>query len=80
MTEVGRQPWIVQGYMRTSEAVTSADGIWFSFGLLLLLYVAIGTIAVKVLRRDVAALARGGRGCRGPAGRALRAARRRRRA
>ena len=31
VTEVGRQPWIVQGYMRTSEAVTEADGIWFAF-------------------------------------------------
>ena len=39
MTEVGRQPWIVQGYMRTSEAVTQAKGIWFAFGLVLLLYV-----------------------------------------
>jgi cytochrome d ubiquinol oxidase subunit I len=51
VTEVGRQPWIVQGYMRTSEAVTQAGGIWFTFGLVLLLYAAIGTIAVVVLRR-----------------------------
>ena len=50
VTEVGRQPWIVQGYMRTEEAVTEADGIWFSFGLVLLLYAGLGTIAVLVLR------------------------------
>jgi cytochrome d ubiquinol oxidase subunit I len=50
VTEVGRQPWIVQGYMRTSEAVTDAKGIWFSFALVLVLYAAIGTIAIKVLR------------------------------
>jgi cytochrome bd ubiquinol oxidase subunit I len=50
VTEVGRQPWIVQGYMRTSEAVTDAEGIWFSFALVLLLYAAIGTIAILVLR------------------------------
>jgi cytochrome d ubiquinol oxidase subunit I len=50
VTEVGRQPWIVQGYMRTSEAVTEADGIWFSFGLVLLLYAGLGTTAVLVLR------------------------------
>ncbi|MDX6594802.1 MAG: cytochrome bd ubiquinol oxidase subunit [Solirubrobacterales bacterium] len=50
VTEVGRQPWIVQGYMRTSEAVTQADGIWFSFGLVLLLYAAIGTTAIVILR------------------------------
>jgi cytochrome d ubiquinol oxidase subunit I len=50
VTEVGRQPWIVQGYMRTSEAVTEADGIWFSFGLVLLLYAGLGTGAILVLR------------------------------
>src|SRR3954452_17851576 len=50
VTEVGRQPWIVQGYMRTSEAVTEAKGIWFTFGLVLLLYAALGTTAILVLR------------------------------
>jgi cytochrome bd ubiquinol oxidase subunit I len=50
VTEVGRQPWIVQGYMRTSEAVTHAGGIWFAFGLVLLLYAGLGTTAVLVLR------------------------------
>jgi cytochrome d ubiquinol oxidase subunit I len=50
VTEVGRQPWIVQGYMRTEEAVTEASGIWFAFGLILLVYAALGTTAVLVLR------------------------------
>jgi len=50
VTEVGRQPWIVQGYMRTSEAVTEADGIWFAFAAVLLLYAALGTTAILVLR------------------------------
>jgi cytochrome d ubiquinol oxidase subunit I len=50
VTEVGRQPWIVQGYMRTSEAVTEAKGIWFALGGVLILYAALGTGAVLVLR------------------------------
>jgi cytochrome d ubiquinol oxidase subunit I len=50
VTEVGRQPWIVQGYMRTAEAVTPAHGIWFAFALTLALYATIGTIAILVLR------------------------------
>ncbi len=50
VTEVGRQPWIVQSYMRTEEAVTEASGIWFAFGLILLVYAALGTTAVLVLR------------------------------
>jgi cytochrome bd ubiquinol oxidase subunit I len=50
VTEVGRQPWIVQGYMRTSEAVTDAQGIWFVFAAVILLYAALGTGAILVLR------------------------------
>jgi cytochrome d ubiquinol oxidase subunit I len=51
VTEVGRQPWIVQDYIRTSEAVTEAKGLWFAFGAVVLLYAALGTTAVLVLRR-----------------------------
>jgi cytochrome d ubiquinol oxidase subunit I len=50
VTEVGRQPWIVQGFMRTEEAVTRADGIWFAFAGTLLLYATIGFIAFKALQ------------------------------
>jgi cytochrome bd ubiquinol oxidase subunit I len=51
VTEVGRQPWIVQGYMRTEEAVTEAQGLWFTFALVIAVYATIGTIAILVLRR-----------------------------
>jgi cytochrome d ubiquinol oxidase subunit I len=50
VTEVGRQPWIVNGVMRTKDAVTDADGIWVTFILVLLLYVALGTMLVLTLR------------------------------
>jgi len=50
VTEVGRQPWIVQGFMRTSEAVTEVEGLWFAFAGVLLLYAALGTTAILVLR------------------------------
>jgi cytochrome d ubiquinol oxidase subunit I len=50
VTEVGRQPWIVQGYMRTSEAVTRAQGIWFVFAAVIVLYAGLGTGAILVLR------------------------------
>jgi cytochrome bd ubiquinol oxidase subunit I len=50
VTEVGRQPWIVTGFMRTSEAVTPAQGIWWIFGLTMSLYVALGVVAAVVLR------------------------------
>jgi cytochrome d ubiquinol oxidase subunit I len=62
VTEVGRQPWIVNGYMKTSEAVTDANGIWGAFIFTLLLYAAIGTIAVLVLRRMSRRWREGGEG------------------
>jgi cytochrome bd ubiquinol oxidase subunit I len=50
ITEVGRQPWIVYNVMRTSDAVTHADGIWVTFSLVLALYVALGTTLIITLR------------------------------
>ncbi len=50
VTEVGRQPWIVYGVMRTEDAVTDASGIWISLTVVLLLYAALGTATVLVLR------------------------------
>jgi cytochrome d ubiquinol oxidase subunit I len=51
VTEVGRQPWIVQGVMRTEDAVTGATGIWLTFSIVLVLYAALGTATVLILRR-----------------------------
>jgi cytochrome d ubiquinol oxidase subunit I len=50
VTEVGRQPWIVNDVMRTEDAVTKADGIWVTFGLVVALYVALGVTLVATLR------------------------------
>jgi cytochrome d ubiquinol oxidase subunit I len=50
VTEVGRQPWIVNGYMRTADAVTPAQGIWWVFGLTMALYIGLAVIAIVVLR------------------------------
>jgi cytochrome bd ubiquinol oxidase subunit I len=50
VTEVGRQPWIVYNVMRTSDAVTHADGIWITFSLVLAFYVALGATLIISLR------------------------------
>ena len=50
VTEVGRQPWIVYNVMRTEDAVTQADGIWVTFLVVLLLYIALGTALIITLR------------------------------
>jgi cytochrome d ubiquinol oxidase subunit I len=49
-TEVGRQPWIAYRVMRITEAVSTSEGIWISFGVLCAVYVAMGVGAVAVLR------------------------------
>jgi cytochrome d ubiquinol oxidase subunit I len=51
VTEVGRQPWIVNGYLRTEDAVTPNGGLWWWFAGVVVLYGALGTTAVLVLRR-----------------------------
>ncbi|BFU46469.1 cytochrome ubiquinol oxidase subunit I [Krasilnikovia sp. MM14-A1004] len=50
VTEVGRQPWIVYNVLRTSDAVTDADGVWVSFTVVVVLYLALAAGTVAVLR------------------------------
>jgi len=47
VTEIGRQPWIVRGYMKTADAVTAAPGmVWLLLGTVLIYTVlTVGTIA-----------------------------------
>jgi cytochrome d ubiquinol oxidase subunit I len=51
VTEVGRQPWVVYGYMRTSEAVTGASGIPVGYATLAVVYVGVAAGVFWVLRR-----------------------------
>ncbi len=50
VTEVGRQPWIVQGVMRTADAVTDAPGIPWMLVATLAIYALLGIGVVVVLR------------------------------
>jgi cytochrome d ubiquinol oxidase subunit I len=50
VTEVGRQPWIVWHLLRTRDAVTTAHGLWWVFAGSVVLYAALGTATVVVLR------------------------------
>jgi cytochrome d ubiquinol oxidase subunit I len=52
-TEVGRQPFVVYGQMRTTDAVTGADGVPVGYATLAVVYVALG-IAVWWLMRRIA--------------------------
>ena len=51
VAEVGRQPWIVYNHMKVEDAATANTGIWITFVLVVLLYAALGSTAIIVLRR-----------------------------
>ena len=50
VTEVGRQPWVVYGHLRTEDAVTDAGNLWASFAIVVVIYTAVIATAVAVLR------------------------------
>ena len=50
-TEVGRQPWVVYGSMRTEDAVTGAGGVPVGYATLVVVYLGLGAAVVWILRR-----------------------------
>jgi len=50
-TEVGRQPWIVYGVMRTEQAVTHADGLGWGYAILVAVYLSLAAAVIWLLRR-----------------------------
>jgi cytochrome d ubiquinol oxidase subunit I len=54
VTEVGRQPWIIQGVMRTAQAVTPMTGLRFTFLTFTLIYIFLAAVVVWLLIRQVA--------------------------
>lgn len=50
VTEVGRQPWVVYGLLRTRDAVTPAEGVFGTFLAFTALYVMLAVVLVLLLR------------------------------
>lgn len=51
VTELGRQPWVIYGILRTQDAVTSAPGLSISFAIFSGVYVVLAiTLTVLLLR------------------------------
>ncbi len=57
VTEVGRQPWVVYGYLRTADAVTPMPGLVVPFSLFTMLYLVLTVVLVIVLRYQFLATA-----------------------
>jgi cytochrome d ubiquinol oxidase subunit I len=51
VTEVGRQPWIIYGYMRTAEAVTEVPGQFASFGGFTIVYIILAVTSAWLVHR-----------------------------
>lgn len=53
VTEVGRQPWIIHGIMRTADAVTPMPGIVYSFYIFTAVYISLSLIVAFLLYRQI---------------------------
>ena len=51
VTEIGRQPWVIYGVLRTSAAITTSPGIGYAFSAFTLLYVLLSVLTIWLLRR-----------------------------
>ena len=51
VTELGRQPWVIYGVLRTQDAITTAPGLGAIFAGFSLVYVALAAMTVWLLRR-----------------------------
>jgi cytochrome bd ubiquinol oxidase subunit I len=56
VTEVGRQPWIIYGIMKTSEAVTPMPGIQYPFYIISTIYLALTFIVIMLMQRQIMAI------------------------
>jgi cytochrome bd ubiquinol oxidase subunit I len=52
VTELGRQPWIIYGVMRTRDAVTPMPGLVVPFTTFTLVYLLLAVIVIFLLRRQ----------------------------
>ena len=52
VTEVGRQPWIIQGVMKTKDAVTPVPNMAVYFYIFSTIYLILGLTVVWLMRRQ----------------------------
>jgi cytochrome d ubiquinol oxidase subunit I len=55
VTELGRQPWIIYGVMRTAESVTPMRGLAVPFTIFMAMYVLLSITVIAILRSQVRA-------------------------
>jgi cytochrome d ubiquinol oxidase subunit I len=58
VTEVGRQPWIIYGIMKTADAVTPMPGLVYPFLLFTAVYVFLTAVVTWLMLRHIRTLER----------------------
>jgi cytochrome d ubiquinol oxidase subunit I len=53
VTEVGRQPWIIYGIMKTRDSLTPMPGIQYTFYIITAVYLALSFIVIWLLSRQI---------------------------
>ncbi len=53
VTEVGRQPWIIYGVMRTKDALSPMPGLQYSFYTITTVYILLTLIIIWLMRRQI---------------------------
>lgn len=53
VTELGRQPWIINGVMKTKDAVTPVQGMQFSFYLYTAIYASLAVTVFWLMNRQI---------------------------
>src|SRR5690606_3676773 len=56
VTEVGRQPWIIYGIMKTADAVSPMPGLRYSLLPITLVYLVLTFVVVRLMSRQIKAL------------------------
>lgn len=59
VTEVGRQPWVIYGVLKTSDAVTPMPGLPVPLAVVCLLYLGLGAVVAYLLYREITHTATG---------------------
>ncbi|MEG0187744.1 MAG: cytochrome ubiquinol oxidase subunit I, partial [Algoriella sp.] len=58
VTEVGRQPWIIYGIMRTVDSITPMPGIQYSFYVFTFVFITLSIILVFLMNRQIQMVAK----------------------
>lgn len=53
VTEVGRQPWIIYGIMKTKDAVSPMPGLKYSFYLVTLVYLLLSLLLFYMMKKQI---------------------------